>query len=147
MKTANILFLILLVLSFVPQIGVIYIFLSSFKWVKSKQLFLDSAIVWIVWTLSTILTGIFLGVTESTTSYPTVKSIVTLHTLRILVLVFINTGVIAGILFFLMRYRKTGEFLTNIWRKSFILSIATSLTLYILIFISFFTLEYIFGTF
>jgi hypothetical protein len=57
MKTANILFLILLILSFVPQIGVIYILLSSFKWAKAKQLFLDSAIVWIIWTVSTILTG------------------------------------------------------------------------------------------
>lgn len=147
MKRENILFVAVLVSSLVPQFGVIWSLLFLYKSEKGKRLFLESGIVWIAWVISTVLTFVLLTATEETTSYPTVKSMLILHSLRIAVLTFVNTGVIAGVLFLLKRHRKTAEILPNIWRKSFVLSIATCLTLYALILLSFYILESFFGKF
>lgn len=149
MKTENILFLVVLVSSFVPQLGVIWSLLFLYKWARGKQLVLESGVVWIGWVISTILTVVFLSATEETTQSWnwSVKFFVILTLLRISVLVFVNTGVFAGVLYLLERYRKTENVLSTIWQISFILSITTCLSFYALIFISTYILKSFFGEF
>jgi hypothetical protein len=152
MKTANILFLIVLILAFVPQLGIIYVILAKSSWANGKRLWLDSFIVWIFWLLTTLLTGIFLSVIETATAsgywgYPPIGELVKMHLLRLAVLIFVSTGIIAGMLHLLKNYFWKEPSRQSVWRTSATMSFGINPSFYALMMLLFLILASIFGTF
>ena len=98
MSKANILFLIVLIISFTPQLGFIYLTLRKADWAKGLRLLIESSVLWIIWIFFMTATGIFFGLNEETSMAPTIGFIFKLHALRIAVLVFASTGICAGVL-------------------------------------------------
>ena len=147
MKKENILFLAVVVSSILPQLFVIWSILSLRRWAGGKRLLLESVIVWTGWIISTVSTFIFLTVTEQTLYGSSIESFLVLHSLRLLVLAFVYTGVLAGILYLLQRRHKTKVTAPKFWQTSFILSISTLIISYGLVFVSFYILTLFFGEF